>query len=168
MVLVLNWGLDRGRGQVKDEKDRGQESGSGWAGSSALGPNQSALFHLKVGTLLQAHWLLTEFLSSGVQDILAVSWGSLSASRGCPQFLAKWPPYFLKREKCIRLGSRWEEVWNGSTRTFVNLLLQKSNETVKVIVFRTPDINPRLATTWGALIWEKQLNLSNNGGFMAF
>lgn len=47
--------------------------------------------------LSQAHWLLEEFSSLGLQDLhpvflLAISWGLFSASGGCSQFLAMWLP----------------------------------------------------------------------------
>lgn len=41
-------------------------------------------------------------------------------------------------------------------------------EMVKVNVFRTPDVNPRLATARGAFIQEKVPNHNKHTGFVAF
>lgn len=41
-------GLWQGKGRGKDEKNKGQESGSGFSGSSAWGPNQAAIASCKL------------------------------------------------------------------------------------------------------------------------
>lgn len=59
--LCSELGPWREKGRIKDEKDKGRESGNRLAGSLALGLNQAAIFICGSGSFCKAQWLLPEF-----------------------------------------------------------------------------------------------------------
>lgn len=59
--------------------------------------SQASLLFGALGSSSKLTWLLAEFssleLQTNISIFLVTIRGSLSASRGCPQFLAKWSPH---------------------------------------------------------------------------